>query len=170
MQAAYIETTGAPDHIKIGELPTPTPKSGEILIKVGAAAINPIDLYVRSGMVKMPLPMPFVPGSDVAGTVSAVGPGVRRFKVGDRVWGTNQGLVGRQGTAAEFVCASEEWFYPTPAGVDDKIAAAAAMTGITAHLGMFAEGKLKAGETLFVNGGAGGVGHIAIQLARARGA
>ena len=170
MRAAYLDATGTPDNIKIGELPTPTPKSGEILIKVGAAAINPIDMYVRSGMVKMPLPMPFIPGSDVAGTVSAVGPGVRRFKVGDRVWGTNQGLSGRPGTAAEYVCASEEWFYPTPAGVDDKIAAAAAMTSITAHLGMFAEGKLKAGETLFVNGGAGGVGSMVAQMAKAVGA
>jgi NADPH:quinone reductase len=170
MKAAYIEAPGSADSIKIGELPTPTPKTGEILIKVGAAAINPIDLYVRSGMVKMPLPMPFIPGSDVAGTVSAVGPGVRRFKVGDRVWGTNQGLSGRQGTAAEYVCASEEWFYPTPAGVDDKSAASIAMTSITGHLGMFAEGKLKAGETLFVNGGAGGIGSMVAQMAKAVGA
>jgi NADPH2:quinone reductase len=167
MRAAILEATGAPENIRTGELPTPTPKSGEILIKVGAASINPIDMYVRSGMVKMPLPMPFVPGSDVAGTVSAVGPGVRRFKVGDRVWGSNQGLSGRQGTCAEFVCASEEWFYPTPAGVDDKIAAAAAMTSITAHIGVFGGAGLKSGETLFVNGGTGGVGSMVAQMAKA---
>src|ERR1019366_8735633 len=102
-----------------GDLPTPTPQAGEIRIRVGTAALNPIDAYIRAGIVSMPLPKPFISGSDVAGTVDAVGTGVKRFKVGERVWGSNQGLLGRQGTCAEFVCASEEWFYPTPAGTSD---------------------------------------------------
>ena len=127
-------------------------------------------MYVRSGTVPAKLPMPFIPGSDVAGTITAVGPSVRRFKVGDRVWGTKQGLVGLQGSNAEYVCASEDCFYPTPAGVDDKIAAAVAMTSLTAYLGMFEAGQLKAGETLFVNGGTGGVGSMVAQMAKAAGA
>jgi len=170
MKAAYLEVTGTPSVLKFGELTTPQPKAGEILIKVAAAALNPIDTYVRSGMVAMPLPKPFITGSDVAGVVTGIGPGVKRFKVADRVWGSNQGLLGRQGTCAEYVCSSEDWFYPTPPGVDDRHAAAAALTGITAHLGVFGCARLKAGETLFVNGGTGGVGSMVAQMAKAVGA
>src|SRR5580692_11500029 len=126
MKAAYLETTGGPDVIKFGELPTPEPKSGEVRVRVGAAALNPIDTYIRSGMVAMNLPKPFVPGCDLAGTVDTAGPGATRFKVGDRVWGSNQGLLGRQGTFAEFACVHEDFLYPTPSGVSDEDAAAVA--------------------------------------------
>ncbi len=170
MKAAFLETTGGPEVLRVGDLPQPTPKAGEILIKVAAAALNPIDTYLRAGAVAMPLPKPFITGTDVAGTVTAVGTGVKRFKVGDRVWGSNQGLLGRQGTCAEYVCASEEWFYPTPAGVADEDAAAIALVSITAHLGLFRCANLKAGETAFVNGGTGGVGSMVVQMAKAVGA
>src|SRR5215475_7059087 len=153
MRAAYIETTGGPEVIRIGELPTPKPGPGEALVRVGASALNPIDLYIRAGTVAMPLPKPFIPGCDLAGVVEAVGPHVRRFSVGDRVWGSNQGLLGRQGTSAEFACSSEEWLYPLPAGVSEQSAAAGALTGITAHLGLFRECQLKPGEWVFINGG-----------------
>src|SRR5215218_2428584 len=135
MKAAFVETTGGPDQIRYGELPTPSPQTGEVLVRVRAAALNPIDLYVRAGTVAMPLPKPFVSGCDLAGVVEAVGPHVTRFKSGERVWGSNQGLLGRQGTSAEYVCTSQEWLYALPGGVDDKAAAAGALTGITAHLG-----------------------------------
>lgn len=170
MKAAYLESTGAPEVLRHGDLPRPTPKAGEVLIKVAAAALNPIDLYIRSGMVKMPLPMPFITGCDVAGTVEAVGSGASLFKPGDRVWGSNQGLLGRQGTCAEYVCAGEEWFYPTPAGIRDDDAVAVALVGITAHLGLFRFARLQAGETVFVNGGTGGVGSMVVQMAKAAGA
>ena len=170
MKAAYLEATGAPEALRYGDLPTPTPKAGEILIRVAAAALNPIDTYIRAGVVKMQLPMPFITGSDVAGTVEAVGPGVKRYKTGDHVWGSNQGLLGRQGTCAEFVCAVEEWFYPIPAGIADDHAAAVALVGITAHLGLFQCARLQAGETVFVNGGTGGVGAMVVQMAKASGA
>ena len=170
MKAAYLNAPGAPDVLHYGDVATPTPSAGEIRIRVATAAINPIDLYIRAGVVKMPLPLPFITGSDVAGTVDAVGTGVKRFKVGDRVWGSNQGLLGRQGTCAEFVCAAEEFFYPTPAGVSDDEAAAVALVGITAHLGLFRAAKLQAGETVFVNGGTGGVGSMVAQMAKAVGA
>ncbi|HMF19218.1 MAG TPA: alcohol dehydrogenase catalytic domain-containing protein, partial [Gemmataceae bacterium] len=103
MKAAFLETTGAPDVIRYGELPTPTPGKGEVLIRVAAASLNPIDTYIRSGLVAMPLPKPFIPGCDFAGTVTALGNGVKSVKTGDRVWGSNQGLMGRQGTFAEFI-------------------------------------------------------------------
>src|SRR4051812_27360641 len=170
MKAAFVETPGGAELIRYGDLPTPAPQTGEVLVRVAAAALNPIDLYVRAGTVAMPLPKPFVSGCDLAGVVDAVGPHVRRFSVGDRVWGSNQGLLGRQGTSAEYVCSSEEWLYPLPAGVSEQAAAAGALTGITAHLGLFRECQLKAGKWVFVNGGTGGVGSMVVQMAKAAGA
>jgi NADPH2:quinone reductase len=170
MKAAYYEKTGGPEVIQVGELPRPEPKEGEVLIRVGAAALNPIDTYIRSGAVQMSLPKPFIPGCDLAGTIEAIGPGVHRFHAGDRVWGSNQGLMGRQGTFAEYASVREEWLYPTPTGISDKEAAAVALVGITAHLGLFRCAKLQSGETVFVNGGTGGVGSMVVQMARAVGA
>ncbi len=170
MKAAYLETTGGPEVIHYGELPTPEPGPGEVRVRVAAAAVNPIDTYIRAGVVKMNLPTPFIPGCDLAGTVDAVGPGVTRFKPGDRVWGSNQGLLGRQGTFAEYCCAGEEWLYPLPARVAEKDAAAIALVGITAHLGLFWRAGLKPNETVFVNGGSGGVGGTVVQMARVVGA
>ncbi len=170
MKAAYIETTGAPDVIRYGDLPDPTLGPGEVLVKVGAAALNPIDTYIRGGIVQMPLPKPFIVGCDLAGTVAAVGSGAPRFRIGDRVWGSNQGLLGRQGTFAELAAVREEWLYPTPTSVTDQQAAAAALTGITAHLGLFRCAGLKAGELAYVSGGTGGVGSLVVQMAKAVGA
>lgn len=170
MKAAYFESVGAPDVIKVGELPTPEPKPGEVRVKVLAASINPIDTYIRSGAAPMQLPKPAITGTDFAGVVDAVGSDVTRFKPGERVWGSNQGLLGRQGTCAEFICVDPAWLYPTPEGVDDEQAAAAALVGITAHLGLFQRAGLKAGETVFVNGGTGGVGSMVVQMAKAAGA
>jgi NADPH2:quinone reductase len=169
MRAAFFETTGGPDVIRYGDLPKPVPETNQVLVRVGAVSVNPIDTYIRSGAVNMALPKPFIPGCDVAGTVEAVGPGARRFKPGDRVWGSNQGLLGRQGTFAEYICAAEDWLYPSPAGVDDKELAAIALVGITAHLGLFRCARLQAGETVFVNGGTGGVGSMVVQMAKAVG-
>lgn len=170
MRAAFYEQTGGPEVIRYGDLPKPEPRSGEVLIKVGAASLNPIDTYIRAGLVNMPLPKPFVPGCDLAGTVEAVGSNVQRLRVGERVWGSNQGLLGRQGTFAEYATVHEDWLYPTPAGVSDEQAAAAALVGITAHLGLFRCARLGPGETVFVNGGTGGVGSMVVQMANAVGA
>src|SRR5665648_1133621 len=98
MKAAYIEQTGRPEKIIFGRIPKPDPTGSQVLVKIGAVSINPIDTYIRSGDVKMDLPMPYILGSDLAGVVEAVGPEVTRLNVGDRVWGSNQGLSGRQGT------------------------------------------------------------------------
>jgi NADPH2:quinone reductase len=170
MKAAYFETTGGPDVIRTGDLPRPDPGPGQVRVRITAAAVNPIDTYIRSGLVKMNLPTPFIPGCDLAGTVDAVGPGAGRFKPGDRVWGSNQGLLGRQGTFAEYCCADEEWLYPLPKGVAEKDAAAVALVGITAHLGLFWRANLQPGEVVFVNGGSGGVGGAVVQMAKAVGA
>jgi NADPH2:quinone reductase len=170
MKAAYFETTGGPEVVRYGDLPNPEPKAGEVRVRVMAAALSPIDVYVRAGMVQMPRPTPLVTGSDLAGVVDAVGAGVTRFRVGDRVWGSNQGLLGRQGTFAEFCCPHEDYLYPMPEGVDMKVAAAGALVGLTAHLGLFQCARLQPGEWVFVNGGTGGVGAAVVQQGKAAGA
>ena len=145
MRAAFIERTGPPDVIRVGDRPDPRPGPDDVLVRVRAAAVNPIDTYVRGGAVAMPLPLPFVVGCDLAGDVVAVGEAVAGFAVGDRVWGSNQGLLGRQGTCAEFAAVNARWLYPTPADVSDRDAAAAALVGITAHLGLVTHAGLQAG-------------------------
>jgi NADPH2:quinone reductase len=170
MRAAYIEQTGPPEAIQVGELPRPNAGPGQVLVKVAATSLNPIDLYVRSGFIPMPLSFPYIIGCDLAGTVEAVGLGATRFRPGDRVWGSNQGLLGRQGITAEYAAVDEDWLYPTPPALRDADAAAMALVGITAHLGLFQYGRLQAGETVYVPGGSGGVGSMVIQMARAAGA
>ncbi len=170
MKAAYIEQVGPPENIVWGNIPKPKPEGRQVLVNVGAVALNPVDTYIRAGLIPVNLPLPFVVGCDLAGTVEAVGPETTKYRKGDRVWGSNQGLLGRQGTFAEYAAVDECWLYPTPEEVSDQDAAAAAMVGITAHLGLFREAQLKAGENVFVNGGSGGVGSCVIQMARAVGA
>ena len=170
MKAAFINETGPAAHIQFGDLPKPEPRPHQVLVRVTAVSVNPIDTYVRSGLVPMELPLPFIVGCDLAGVVAAVGTEVTRFKPGDRVWGSNQGLLGRQGTFAEFAAVEECFLYPTPDAVSDEQAAAIALVGLTAHLGLVREARLKPHETIFVNGGSGGVGSTVIQMARALGA
>lgn len=170
MKAAYITETGPAESIQYGDLPTPEPTGAQVLVRVKAVAVNPIDTYLRAGAVKMELPMPFIIGCDLAGVVERAGPGANRFPPGTRVWGSNQGLLGRQGTFAEFAAIDQRWLYPTPDNVSDEQAAAIALVGITAHLGLVRCAHLAAGETLFVNGGTGGVGSTVVQMAKAMGA
>jgi NADPH:quinone reductase len=170
MKAAYIERTGSIDQIIYGDLPKPKPSGAQALIQVKAVSVNPIDTYIRSGAVAMDLPKPFILGCDLAGIVDTVGPDVKRLKSGDRVWGSNQGLLGRQGTFAQFAAVDEQWLYPIPDEVSFEAAAAIALVGITAHLGLFRDAQLKTGEKLFVHGGSGGVGSCVVQMARAVGA
>ncbi len=170
MKAAYITQTGTPDVIVYGDLPDPKPSRTQCLIKVGAVDVNPIDTYVRSGSIPAKLEFPFILGRDLAGTILEVGPGVKRFKPGERVWATSQGTNGRQGTFAELAVVDEKWLYPTPAGVSDEGIVALSLVAITAHLGLVRDAKLKSGEVLFVNGGSGGVGSSVVQMAKVLGA
>ena len=170
MKAAFIRKTGDPSVIEYADLPTPEPRPTEVLVKVGAVSVNPIDTYIRGGIVSMISQYPYVIGSDLAGTVEAVGSEVRRFKPGDRVWGSNQGLFGRRGTFAEYASVDERWLYPTPSKESDTEAAAGALVGLTAHMGLFLHADLEPGEVVFVNGGSGGVGSAVVQLAKAAGA
>ena len=170
MKAAYITRTGPPEVIVYGDLPAPKPGPTECLIKVGAVDVNPIDTYVRGGIVPAKLNFPFILGRDLAGAVMEVGAQVKRFKVGDRVWASNQGFAGRQGTFSELAAVDECWLHAIPPDVRDEDVAAVSLVGITAHLGLFRDANLKAGEILFVNGGTGGVGSCVVQMAKAVGA
>jgi NADPH2:quinone reductase len=170
MKAAFLRQTGAPSVIEYGDLPTPHCGPNEVLVRVKAVAVNPIDTYIRAGNVAMATQFPYIIGCDLAGVVEKCGTDVKLFQPGDRVWGSNQSLFGRQGTFAEFAAVDEKWLYPTPKEQTDAEAAAGALVGITAHLGLFLHAGLKRGETVLVNGGAGGVGSSVIQMAKAAGA
>jgi NADPH2:quinone reductase len=170
MKAAYINQTGPPECIICGELPDPKPGPAQCLVKVAAVDVNPIDTYLRSGMIPAKLPFPYVLGCDLAGTVVGTGSDAKRFKPGDRVWASNQGLFGRQGTFSELAVADECWLHPTPANVKDEDVVAVSLVGLTAQLGLVRDAKLKAGEILFVNGGTGGVGSCVVQMAKILGA
>jgi NADPH:quinone reductase len=170
MKAAFITKTGPPEVITYGELPAPRPGPNECLVKVAAADVNPIDIYVRGGLVPAKLSFPFILGRDLAGTVVESGAAVKRFKPGQRVWAAGQGTEGRQGTFAEFAAVDERWLYPIPAGVSEETIVALSLVGITANLGLVRDARLKAGEILFVNGGSGGVGSRVVKMGKILGA
>ena len=169
MKAAFIERTGPAEVIRCGDLPDPVAGAGQAVVRVRACAVNPIDTYIRAGTVAMPLTFPFVVGCDLAGEVVAVGPGTAGVKPGDRVWASNQGVLGRQGSFSELVAVDAKWLSHTPPGVSDRDAAAAALVSITAHLGLVDNACLTSGETIFVNGGSGGVGSAVVRIAKALG-
>ncbi len=170
MKAAYITCTGSPEVIIYGDLPAPKPGPTQCLVKVTAVDVNPIDTYVRSGMVSAKLDFPCILGRDLAGVVVEAGDAVRQFRPGDRVWASNQGSSGRPGTFAEFSAVDECWFHPVPVNVSDEDAVALSLVGITAHLGLTRDARLKPGEVLFVNGGTGGVGSAVVQMGKILGA
>jgi NADPH:quinone reductase len=170
MKAAFINQTGGPENIIYGDLPDPQPGPNQCLIKVAAVDVNPVDLYIRSGAVPTKLNFPYILGRDLAGKVVATGAAVKRFKIGDRVWATGQGWDGRQGTFSTLAAVDEPWLNHIPGNVTDDDIAAVSLVGVTAHVGLVARAKLKAGETLFVNGGTGGVGSSVVQMAKILGA
>ncbi|MAI69636.1 MAG: quinone oxidoreductase [Rhodopirellula sp.] len=170
MKAAYIENTGPPDAIQIGEIQPALPGPGKVQIRVQAVSVNPIDTYIRSGAVASEINDRYIIGCDAAGIIESVGEGVQNFNIGDRVWCTNQGLQGRQGTFAELICIDEDWCYHLPDEVSFETAAACALVGMTAHLGLFREARLQAGEIVLCIGGTGGVGSMVVQMAKACGA
>lgn len=163
MQAAYIEQVGGP--IRFGRLPVPVPGPTDLLVRFEASEVNHVDLFVRSGAYRTHIPLPFVIGRDIVGTVVQAGDGVSRFAVGDRVWSNSLGYDGRQGTFAEFAVVPVERAYPLPDGVDPEDAAVVLHAGATAYLGLFRHAVVQAGETLAVHGAGGAVGSAAVQFA-----
>lgn len=170
MHAAYIEHLGPADGIRYAELAEPVPGPTDVLVRLLATTVNPVDTFVRSGLFRTALPMPFVVGRDLVGTVAAVGTGVSGFGVGDAVWCNSLGHEGRQGAAAERAVVPVERLYRLPDGVSPATAVTMVHPAATAYLGLFTCGRLRAGETVVVAGAAGNVGSALVVLAVEAGA
>ncbi|QKW59500.1 NADPH:quinone reductase [Streptomyces sp. NA03103] len=170
MRAAYIDAVGPADAIRYGELPVPSVGPTDVLVRVSAVAADPVDTFVRSGAYATSLPTPFVVGRDLVGEVAATGPGAAGLAVGQRVWCNSLGHGGRQGSFAQYATVAAERLYPVPAGVDEEHLVAAAHPAASAWLALFRHGRLRAGETVYVGGGAGNVGGAAVSLAARAGA
>lgn len=172
MRAILLDAFGGSDVLRIGTIERPEPGPGEVLVRVMFAGINPADWKTREGMLSRYITyhFPFILGFDLAGEIAAVGPGAEGFAVGDRVFGTSMQGMGRNGSYAEFTTAYPAMLARVPDNIDLAAAAAVPTAGITAYGGLVDAGGLKAGQKVLVNGGAGGVGTYAIQIARALGA
>lgn len=168
MLAAYYERRGSSDVLDVGEIPTPGPGVGEVRVRLQVAAVNPTDWKSRSHTA----PMDFerqVPGQDGAGVIEAVGPGVDIARIGERVWVYHAALQRPFGTAAQFTVVPSHQAVRIPDGVPVDQAAALGIPYLTAYGCLFADGPIE-GQTILVHGGAGAVGHAAVQLARRAGA
>ena len=167
MHAVRIHSFGDADVLKVEEVPPPEPADDEIVVRVMAASVNPVDYKIRSG--KYPLvkqdQLPKVLGRDVSGVVERVGAGVRQFKKGDAVYAM---LGAAAGGYAEYAIATPDEAGRKPKQLDFVQAAAVPLAALTAWQGLFDHGGLKAGQRVLIHGGAGGVGHFAIQFAKAK--
>ncbi|MEZ9008378.1 zinc-dependent alcohol dehydrogenase family protein [Pseudomonadota bacterium] len=171
MKATAIRAFGGTDVFETMELPKPEVKPGHVVVKVAATSINTIDMMIRDMGEALPFhpQLPGVLGMDFAGTVEAVGEGVTEYAVGDEVYGCAGGLGDLQGALAEYMLADANLIAQKPANISMREAAALPLVGITAYEGLVRAG-IAAGQKVLVHGGAGGVGHIALQLARHFGA
>jgi NADPH:quinone reductase-like Zn-dependent oxidoreductase len=153
------------------DLPCPVPSAGQVLVRVHASCVNPLDTKIRAGKAAhAKQPLPAVLGLDMAGVVEEVGSGVRSFRPGDEVYGIVGGVGGLQGTLAEFVVANADLIALKPESLSMREAAALPLITITAWEGLVDRAKVHGGQKVLVHAGAGGVGHVAVQLAKALGA
>ena len=166
MRAVRFHSYGPPDVLVVEGVPRPTPGEGQVLVRVRAAGVNPIDWKLRAGYLQqyMPLELPTIPGFDLAGTVEAVGPGVTAFTTGQAVFGRGSS------TYAEFALAPTTALALKPANISFDEAATIGIGGVTAWSGLFDSADLQPGQSVLVQGAAGGTGAFAVQLARWKGA
>src|ERR1700745_1223230 len=167
MKAAFIERHGGPEVLKYGDLPDPTPAPGEVVIDIVAASVNGADWKVRVGDYKQ-AKFPYVLGRDFSGVIGAVGQGVQDLRLGDAVFGVCE--AGQEGAYAEKIAVKAAIVAKKPAALSHVDAAALALTGLTALSAIEDTLKLKRGETIVIQGGAGGVASFAIQFAKHIGA
>ncbi len=169
MKAIRAHAFGGPEVLQLDEIDAPTAGPGEVVIDIKAAGVNPADTYMRGGAYAIVPDLPYIPGGDAGGVVSAVGAGVTKFSVGDRVaCGTARGFT-MQECYAEQVVRAEGDVVALPDRVSFAQGAALGVPYATAHYGLFARGGAKAGETVFIHGASGAVGTAAIQLAKRAG-
>ena len=172
MKAMILETYGPDAVFEAAEREIPTPKAGEVLVKVAATSVNTVDTMIRQlGQEQLPLSpdLPAILGMDFAGTIEALGEGVTGYEVGDEIFGCAGGLMALQGALAEYMPADARLIAHKPKSLSMKQAAALPLVGITAYEGLTRAG-IAAGQKVLVQGGAGGVGHVATQLAKHFGA
>lgn len=169
MKAMVLTAFGGPDAFELRDVPKPVPQAGQVLVRVHATSINPLDYQVRRGDYPDLVPLPAITGHDVSGVVEAVGPGVTAFAPGDEVWYTPQIFDG-QGSYAEYHVAAENIIGRKPASLSHLEAASLTLVGGTVWEALTVRAALRVGESILVHGGAGGVGHVAIQVAKAIGA
>ena len=169
MNAAVLDTHGTA--FRVVPVARPTAAAGEVLVRVKASGVNPLDTKIHAGeAAHARQPLPAILGIDLAGTVEAVGPGVVGFRRGDEVYGMTGGIGGLQGSLAEFAAVDARLLAHKPANLSMREAAALPLIFITAWEGLVDRAAVKAGQKVLVLGGAGGVGHIVVQIARAFGA
>ena len=164
MRAIRVHEFGGPEVLRIEETAPPAPRSGQIVVLVKAAGVNPVDTYLRAGTHYRP-GLPFTPGRDAAGTIASVGRDVQGFKPGDRIYLSGEG----SGTYAELALCNEADVHPLPESVSFEQGAALGVPYATAHRALFGKAKALKDEILLVHGASGGVGLAAVQLARAAG-
>ncbi|MCW1411007.1 zinc-dependent alcohol dehydrogenase family protein [Rhizobium sp. 1AS11] len=169
MKAMTLNSFGGPESFELCEVPKPVPHAGQVLVRVHATSINPLDYQVRRGDYRDLVPLPAITGHDVSGVVEAVGPGVTTFSPGDEVWYTPQIFDG-PGSYAEYHVANENIIGRKPSSLSHLEAASLSLVGGTAWEALVARAALRVGESILIHGGAGGVGHVAIQVAKAIGA
>ena len=169
MRAVTQTTVGGPEVLTVSDHPTPRPEPGQILVRVKAAGINPVDVAVRAGYYPLLGEPPFTIGWDIAGTVEALGDGVTAFKVGDAVFGMP--YFPKQAAAyAEYAVAPADQLALKPKALDFDQAGGLPLAGLTAWQALVDAGDVKAGQRVLIHAGAGGVGHLAVQIAKAKGA
>lgn len=170
MQCILMTQTGNPDVLQLAEVSNPRIKSDtEVLVRIHAAGVNPVDTKLRSRGTYFPEKMPAILGCDGAGVVEAVGSAVHRFKPGDEVYYCYGGIGGHPGNYAEYNVVEESVLAHKPSQLDFATAAAAPLVLITAWESLYDRARMKKGDTVLIHAGAGGVGHVAIQLAKAAG-
>lgn len=165
MKVVQFENYGGPEVLEIKDLNNPSPSEGEVLLKVEAIGVNYADTARREGAYVVPTPLPFTPGAEVAGVVEEIGEGVSNVQKGDRVV-----TLIEKGGYAEYAVANAQTLIPIPEGVTPEAAVALPLQGLTAYHILKTMGRLEAGETVLVHAAAGGVGSLAVQLAKTFGA
>ena len=166
MQALVLRQHNGP--LELTELPRPEPARGEVLVRIAASGLNPLDTKIRAGAAgHAKHPLPAVLGIDMAGVVEAVGAGVERLKAGDQVYGMTGGVGGLQGSLAQYASVDADLLALKPSNLSMREAAALPLAFITAYSGIVDRAHLQAGQTVLVHGGAGGVGYVSVQLALA---
>jgi NADPH:quinone reductase-like Zn-dependent oxidoreductase len=170
MKAIRLHQYGDSSVLRYEDAPVPTPNTGEVLIKVYAAGVNPVDWKVRAGYLKerIPYTLPLVPGWDVSGTIVSIGEQVTGWNIGDAVYSRPD--IARQGAYAEYIAVRASEISKKPQSLDWVHAAAVPLAALTAWQALFDSAQLKAGERVLIHAGSGGVGIFAVQLAKIRGA